>query len=106
MLPLAEAVSGAAQIEGEVVRVDRFGNLITNVERQLVEAFLSAERPHVHVAGASVPLVGTYADVPDGHLCALFGSTNHLEIAANRGSAAARLGLGPGARVVISPARD
>jgi S-adenosylmethionine hydrolase len=39
-------------------------------------------------------IVATYADAPPGELCALFGSTDHLEIAINAGDAAAVLGLG------------
>ena len=37
-----------------------------------------------------------------GEVCALFGSTEHLEIAVNGGSAAARLALARGAPVTIS----
>ena len=46
-------------------------------------------------------LVATYAEAPAGALCALFGSTDHLEIALNGGSAAESLGLGRGAGVRI-----
>jgi S-adenosylmethionine hydrolase len=49
-------------------------------------------------------LVATYADVPPGEICALVGSSNHLEIAANGSSAAAILGLDRGAPVLISAA--
>ena len=38
-------------------------------------------------------LVSTYAEIRPGEVCALFGSTDHLEIAANAASAAERLGL-------------
>lgn len=97
---------GPAEIGGEIVRVDRFGNLITNVDRRVFDV-LSAGRPMiVHAAARAIPTVRTYSDVPRGALCALFGGTHHLEIAANTASAAALLGIGAGARVVISPARD
>jgi S-adenosylmethionine hydrolase len=46
-------------------------------------------------------LVATYAEIPTGSICALFGSTDHLEIAANAASAVERLGLGRGAEVVV-----
>jgi hypothetical protein len=104
-VPAPAPVLGETNIGGEVVHVDRFGNLITNVERRVFDA-LSASRPMiVEIGERTVPIVATYADVPEGAVCGLFGSTNHLEIAANRASAAALLGLGAGARVVISPAR-
>ena len=41
-------------------------------------------------------LVATYADIQPGEICALFGSTDHLELAANAGSAADRLQLARG----------
>ncbi|HEX4346908.1 MAG TPA: SAM-dependent chlorinase/fluorinase [Vicinamibacterales bacterium] len=105
-LVLAVPTITQADIAGEVVRVDRFGNLITNVDRRVFDA-LSGGRPMtVHAAGRAIPVVHTYADVPGGSLCSVFGSTHHLEIAVNTGSAAALLAIGAGARVVISPARD
>jgi S-adenosylmethionine hydrolase len=45
--------------------------------------------------------VATYADVPPGEVCALFGSSDHLEIAANGASAAAAIGAGRGAAVTV-----
>ena len=47
-------------------------------------------------------VVTTYADAPAGEICALFGSTEHLEIAANGQSAASELALGRGAPVTIA----
>jgi S-adenosylmethionine hydrolase len=47
-------------------------------------------------------IVSAYADAGPGELCALFGSTDHLEIATNGGSAAAALGLGRGAQVHVT----
>jgi hypothetical protein len=48
----------------------------------------------VVVEGTALPLVHTYADVPDGESCALMGSGGLLEIAANRRSASTLLGAG------------
>jgi S-adenosyl-L-methionine hydrolase (adenosine-forming) len=90
------------RLEGDVMRVDRFGNLVTNVSRRLVEEFggsagLRVEAGTHHVEG----LVSTYADAPPDAVCAVFGSTDHLEIACNGGSAHERLGLGRGAPVRV-----
>jgi len=46
--------------------------------------------------------VSTYADAARGEVCALFGSSDHLEIAANGGSAARELALGRGAPVTVA----
>jgi S-adenosylmethionine hydrolase len=46
-------------------------------------------------------VVSTYADVPAGELCALFGGTDNLEIASNGSSAARMLDLGCGTGVEV-----
>ncbi len=95
------SVSGD-QVAGEVVRVDRFGNLITNIDRQSFEQFTSGGTIVVWAGTTDVPrVVATYAEAPQGELCALFGSTDHLEIAVNAGDAATTLGLARGAAVTV-----
>jgi S-adenosylmethionine hydrolase len=89
-------------ISGEVVRVDRFGNLITNIDRKALEQFAGGRPIAVTLETRDIPrLVATYAEAPAGELCALFGSTDHLEVAVNAGDAAAALGLGRGARARV-----
>jgi S-adenosyl-L-methionine hydrolase (adenosine-forming) len=90
------------EIEGLVLRVDRFGNLITNIDRKTFDKLASAPLD-IHVGSRQVSkIVSTYTDAAAGDVCALFGSTDHLEIAANGASAAAELGLGRGAAVHIA----
>lgn len=91
------------QIVGEVVRVDHFGNAVTNVHRTVLEGFAAGGDISItageHVIGQ---MVMTYADVAAGVACALFGSADYLEVAVNGGSAARRLGLACGAPVTIA----
>jgi S-adenosylmethionine hydrolase len=96
--PVADV--GATAIRGQVMRVDRFGNLITNIDAAALEQLTP---PHVvTVAQTSVPrVVQTYADVSPGELCALVGSSGHLEVAVNGGNAAERLDAARGAEVVV-----
>jgi S-adenosylmethionine hydrolase len=90
------------RLTGEVLRVDRFGNLVTNIDRRLFDQFRQQGGIRIAVDGHDVDrLVATYAEAPDGSVCALFGSTDHLEVAVNGGSAATALGLGRGAGVRI-----
>ena len=89
-------------IDGEVVRVDRFGNLITNIDRTVFESAPGAERSEIHFGSERIlRVVSTYADIRPGEVCALFGSTGHLEIAARGSSAAVALAGGRGAAVQI-----
>ncbi len=84
------------------MRVDRFGNLITNIDRKTFEK-LSGGPMEIRAGSHEVPrMVSTYADGAAGDLCALFGSTDHLEIAVNGASAAAVLELARGAAVHIA----
>jgi hypothetical protein len=100
-LPVPE--KGADRIVGVVLRADRFGNLITNIPRSAVEPFARAEAGvRVLAGGHRVDrVVATYAEAPSLEPCALYGSTDHLEIAVNGGSAAERLSLGAGAVVEV-----
>jgi S-adenosylmethionine hydrolase len=84
---------------GAIVHVDRFGNLVTNLEATPPAA------GEVEVAGRRVPVGRTYADVPKGRLVALVGSSGFLEVAENGGSAAASLGASRG-HVVLWRARS
>ncbi|MBI4263963.1 MAG: SAM-dependent chlorinase/fluorinase [Acidobacteria bacterium] len=98
------AVTGD-EIVGEVLRVDRFGNLVTNVDRRTFERFAGGGAIEIAAGTHAVDkVVATYAEAEPGSVCAVFGSTEHLEVAVNGGSAAERLGLARQARVTISRA--
>jgi hypothetical protein len=93
------------EIRGAVLRIDRFGNLITNIDRRAFEKFARDAAVQIGAGGTTVGrLVATYADIQSGEVCALFGSTDHLEFSANARSAADALSLTRGAVVVISRA--
>ncbi|HEY5619707.1 MAG TPA: SAM-dependent chlorinase/fluorinase [Vicinamibacterales bacterium] len=102
-LNIPEPTVTDVEVISEVLRVDRFGNLVTNVDRQTFERFAGIGHVEI-VAGTEAvgKVVATYADAEPGALCALFGSSEHLEIAVNGGSAAERLTLGRGARITIT----
>jgi S-adenosylmethionine hydrolase len=81
---------------GQIVRVDRFGNLITNIRRGDMEKFIGGCRPVVRIGDLRIEgIQRTYAQTAAGEALALFGSSGHLEIAVNRGRAADRTGLDP-----------
>ena len=91
-----------SQITGAVLRIDRFGNLITNIDRRTFEQFADGRAIAVEVGGKDIPkIVATYSEAPAGELCALFGSTDHLEVAINAGDAAGTLRLARGAPATV-----
>jgi S-adenosyl-L-methionine hydrolase (adenosine-forming) len=96
MLDLPRAEPSSETVRGEVVRVDRFGNLITNIpERLLPPAPLTVEIGAEKISGLRL----SYAEADPGRCAALVGSTGRLEIALFRGSAAEKLGVGVGEKV-------
>ena len=102
-LAVPEAVATANQIVGEVLRVDRFGNLVTNIDRRTFDRFADAGGIDIAAGSHAVArVVANYAEADPGDVCALFGSTEHLEIAVNGGSAAERLTLERGAGVTVT----
>lgn len=80
-------------------------NLITNIDRKAVDRLGRAGEVGVEIRAGEHRvgrLVSTYAEIAPGEVCSLFGSTEHLEIAANSASAAETLALGRGATVVVA----
>jgi S-adenosylmethionine hydrolase len=101
--PLATALVpeprvGEHSADGEVVLIDRFGNLMTNLE---AETLVHLSVATVRVAGRELAVVGTYADLDPGTSGVVVGSFGQLEIVCREGSAAKELGIQSGARVRV-----
>lgn len=82
-------------IVGEIVYIDRFGSLITNLTAELVPSYARLEVEDLDIGS----LKRTFNDVTTGGLLAYIGSGGVIEIAVRNGSAARRLGVGVGGRV-------
>ncbi len=94
----------AGGIEGQVLYVDRFGNLISNISLADIDAVAgdAIDNLSVHVGPLRVgQLHNTYADMPPGEIVAIIGSTGMLEIAINQGNAAEQLRAAPGTVIVV-----
>lgn len=92
----------AGGIVGEVIQIDHFGNLITNLrsaELELLTRESGATAFALTLRGRSSRVVNHYAEVPDGCLLALLGSSDRLEIAARNANAAALTSARIGDRV-------
>ena len=84
-------------LEGRVLHVDRFGNLVTDVRAE----DLPAGRVEVSIGGQRIEgLARTYDEGPE--LKALIGSSGYLEVAHRGGSAAYGLGVDVGAGVLVT----
>lgn len=88
-------------IRGEVLHVDTYGNLVTNIPADLLPA-----RFNVHVGEADVYGAphSHYGAVATGALLALVGSAGYLEISARDASASLKTQARRGDRVIVEPA--
>jgi S-adenosyl-L-methionine hydrolase (adenosine-forming) len=93
------------RLRGVVLKVDRFGNLITNITPQDAPMLLGggAKKFKISVGSREITEMKTaYAEGSPGEVFGVLGSMGFLEIAANRGSAAQITGAGKGNEVTIS----
>ncbi|ULQ53814.1 SAM hydrolase/SAM-dependent halogenase family protein [Flavihumibacter fluvii] len=82
-------------IEGQIIYIDNFENVIVNITREQFEAQRKGRRFSIVFKRDEVieKISETYADVPEGEKLALFNSAGYLEIAINKGNAAGLFGL-------------
>lgn len=100
---MPKAKTAGQSVKGVVLRVDAFGNLMTNLTAENI--------PAITLAGGSIQLsvngkpvtrfAQTFASGTPGEPIALLGSAGFVEIAVNRGSAARALGANRGAEVTL-----
>ena len=99
-----QAEIGDGRIVADVIYIDDFGNVITNVPAELMME-VSSFGDMLNMDGLEIPFLRTYAQNGVEKLLCLIGSHGYLEIAINQGNAAQMLGLQNGARV-YSPLHD
>lgn len=101
-LPLPQLRSAPGGLVGEVVYVDRFGNLVTNIDLQSFYALVKGKRYRITAGQETLEAISrSYSDGQPGQLLALFGCQQTLELSVNRGSAANKLGHGRGLQVAV-----
>jgi S-adenosyl-L-methionine hydrolase (adenosine-forming) len=96
--------AGEKTLRGVILKVDRFGNLITNFTLQDVPSLFQAPPlPFKIVIGNReiTELHNTYSEALPNQVFGILGSMGYVEIAANRASAAQLLGVGKGTEVHI-----
>jgi S-adenosylmethionine hydrolase len=111
LIPLAlpEPSVAGRSIRGQVIHVDGFGNLVTNIGpailARLTNCFPGKPLSVRIGTSAAIEIYRAYGDAPAGGPLATIGSFNLLEIAVRDASAALRYRAGAGAIVVVSIAR-
>ncbi|HLG95767.1 MAG TPA: SAM-dependent chlorinase/fluorinase [Bryobacteraceae bacterium] len=96
------ARNGKSSWTGSVLKVDRFGNIITNLH---IEEFPQVKTRPFELRVSSQPikrLALTFTDCEPGELFALVGSSGYIEVATNQGSAVQALGCSAGSPVELT----
>ncbi len=93
-LPPAPIRRDDESLQGQVIGIDRFGNLSTNLPGRHLQ-----ESVEVEVDGRRISAATTYGEVEEGALLALVNSDERVEVAARGASAAQLLGVEVGAPV-------
>jgi S-adenosylmethionine hydrolase len=102
-LPWPEVQQVPNRIEGEVIEVDSFGNLITNITRDMLHGVPTSDVVVVSCEEHETQgIYATYSDQPPMTFMAHVGSTGRLELAIVDENASAMLGVRVGAPVRVS----
>ncbi len=90
------------QIRGEVIHIDSFGNILSNITRAFYEKAAGGRRCRILLNGKVIDrLCRSYYEQEKGRTLALFGSSGLLEIAVAEGRADRRIGAGKGDTVLV-----
>lgn len=104
-LKISEARLEGRDIQGKVIHVDGFGNVVTNIHPELLErgGFESGGRLKLRIKGKmrDISLCRTYSDVASGELLATIGGHGFLELAVNQGDAAKLTGAKVGTSITF-----
>lgn len=94
---------GAGLIAGEVIHVDRFGNVVTNVGEPFA---LRVQAAHLGPSRIEGPVCRAYADRDEGEPLLIFGSSGFLEVSINGGDAARTYSVRRGDPITIELAPE
>ena len=90
-----KAFASEKSIEGQIIFIDNFENVIVNITREEFESERKGRKFRIEFKRDEVieNISESYADVKEGEKLALFNSAGYLEIAINKGNAAGLFGL-------------
>jgi len=90
-----QPLTGEDYIEGQIIHIDNFENVVVNITREQFIAQQQGRKFAIFFRRDEMitQVSETYADVPEGQKLALFNAAGYLEIAVNKGNAAGLFGL-------------
>lgn len=104
LLDTKPVIMGTSIVQGKIIYIDSFGNLITNIRREHLQwGQLDPAKCGLKAAGQMIGNYVRHYAQSRGEPCFLFGSGGYLEIAVRNGSAAEELALGAGTDITVMP---
>ncbi len=89
-------------LEGMVIHIDKFGNLITNISEDLLEEVIDDKNVRIYVGNTILDEIATtFGNVTEGEPVAYIGSSGMLEVGINKGNAEEMLGVQKGAQISL-----
>lgn len=89
-------------LEGMVIHIDKFGNLVTNITEDLLEDVIGDKSVRIYVGNTILDEIAmTFGNVTDGEPVAYIGSSGMLEVGINKGNAQEMLGVQKGAQISL-----
>jgi hypothetical protein len=102
-LNIAKPKENRNQLCGEIIYIDKFGNLVTNIEKNLWQKFIKNRYFRIKIQNKTIDsLVKSYEAAGKGRPLAIFGSFGFLEISVNGGSAKRYFGANRGTAIYIT----
>ncbi|MEM2987664.1 MAG: SAM-dependent chlorinase/fluorinase [Candidatus Bathyarchaeia archaeon] len=99
----AKIIRKDSMLIGEIIYVNGFGNIVTNITAKELELFGIKESLNIKIGETALmlKLCKAYAEVKAKKPLAIIGSHDFLEISVNRGSASEMFGVKPGEKVIL-----
>lgn len=89
-------------LEGTIIHIDKFGNLVTNISADLIDEVLAGKQVKIYVGNVILNEINTtFGAVTEGEPVAYIGSAGMLEVGINQGNAQKMLGVQKGAQISI-----
>ena len=101
-LPIPKPEVTDKTVIGQVIWIDSFGNLVTNISHEILESLEGRDRVVIRAGSVEMDRLNrSYTESAVGEVLAIVGSSNRLEISINQGNAAETLGLRRGDTITM-----
>lgn len=89
-------------VQGTIIHIDKFGNLITNIPEALIKEMVESKKVKIYVGNVILnDISNTFGAVAEGEPVAYIGSAGMLEVGINKGDAEEMLGVQKGTQISI-----